>query len=158
MFHKYPSLASVCAGQCVKNLKISNNVVVNHPWRQILIFSETKKECFSKLRRQHCLNFATAVLFSFVMMTFDIGSDITTGFGYLNSGDHGWATFTFAIICAPWLARSSISISNLRLCFKFASPGKRFSYCRYLVWKDEMIESLLEFPLLQPFRQYVLLV
>ena len=86
------------------------------------------------------------------MMAFDIGSDIATGLDFLNSGNRGWATFTFLIICTPWLARSFISLINLRMCFNFAAPGNRFSQGRYLVWKDEMTDSLLEFPLFQPFR------
>ena len=106
----------------------------------------------SRLRRQHFLNFGTSVFFSSLMMVFDIASDIATGVNFLNSGDLGWATFTFVIICTPWLARSLISLTNIRMCFNFASTGKTFSHERYLVWKDEMVDSLLEFPLFQPFR------
>ena len=49
------------------------------------------------------------------MMAFDIGSDIATGVDFVNSGDYGWATFTFLIICTPWLARSFLSLINLQI-------------------------------------------
>ena len=125
------------------------------PWpSSCLVFSDSDKKAnllSAKLRRQHYLNFGIAVLFSSILTAFDIGTDIATGIGFLNSGDHGWAAFTFAIICTPWLARSLISLVNFRMCFNSACETG-FSRGRYLVWRDEMIDSFLEFPLFQPFR------
>lgn len=124
-------------------------------WRdhagQIFGLSDSKSKddlLSSKMRRQHFFNFGIKVFFSFIMMTFDIGSDIATGIDFMSSSDYGWATFTFIIICTPWLARLVISLLNLRMCYY----EKKFSQGRFLVWKGEMMDSLLEFPLLQPFR------
>ena len=115
--------------------------------------STTEAESHSSIiRRRHFTAVGISVLFSSLMMAFDIGSDIATGLDFLYNGDPGWATFTFIVICLPWLARALISFTNLRMCFTLMPSSIEFSAGRYFVWKNEMIDSLLEFPLIQPFR------
>ena len=110
-------------------------------------------------RTKHFIHVGILVLFSSLLMAFDIGSDILTGLDYLETGHPKWATFTFSIICSPWLARILISLASLRICFSRSSKTSTSSLCcvgfsneGYFLWKQEMIDSLLEFPLLQPIR------
>ena len=113
-------------------------------------------------RTRHFINFGIMVIFSSLMMAIDIGSDIVTGIDYLNSRDSGWAAFTFVIICTPWMSRILISLANLRICFinTLATPTEasaiRFSHEGWYLWKLDMLDSFLEFPLFQPIRYELL--
>ena len=103
--------------------------------------------------RRHLFDFLFKMLFSSILMFFDIGSDIFTGFYFLESGNPKWATFTFLIILAPWLARFIILIANIPNCFqKSSSFGLGISQEGLFLWKEDLRDTLLDFPLFQPFR------
>ena len=107
-------------------------------------------------KKKHFIEFAIRVVFSSLLVASDIVSDFITGFDFLHRGDMGWATFTFVIIFAPWFARLLILLINLPNCFTKSSSSSSFGFglsqegC--FLWKEDLIDSLLELPLLQTFR------
>ena len=119
-----------------------------------IIFSDTTFWCGRQIsqRKKHLIDFGIRVFFSSLLMAFDIGPDSVTAIDFLNSRDLGWAAFTFAIICTPWWAKIFVSLSNLRICFTKTVSQLKFSNGGYYIWKKDMMDSLLEFPLFQPFR------
>ena len=84
-------------------------------------------------------------------MALDIASDITTGVSFLMRGDLVWVKLTFAVICNPWVATFLGCLINLVLRIH-STTGWRFKRENLFESKDEMIDCLLEFPLMLPFK------
>ncbi len=123
-----------------------------------LIFSdaETKKiSCWQNPKFKHCRCLLFFFVFSVVLITADIASDIDTAVEFLGRGDLYWGLFTLLPIFAPFFAKVVIAMANFRKCIQIENfrSIKIVKNC-FNVWKHDVIPVIWDFPLLQPVRYY----
>ncbi len=122
----------------------------------IISDAETKKiSCWQNPKFQHFCFLFKFFLFSVVLITADIVSDIDTALEFLGRGDLYWGLFTMLPIFAPFFAKVVIAIANFRKCIQIENfRSFKIIKNRFNVWKHDLIPVVWDFPLLQPVRYY----
>ena len=83
---------------------------------------------------------AQFLVFSVVLVTADITTDILTAKDFFLSGDTNWALFTLLPVLAPFAARIVLSINN------YFRTWKSFQF------SEELSQIFWHFPLFHPIR------